>query len=91
MLIENRDPNSFATAFQSRKNFPEPLLTIWESKSYKKIQQSFEVDNYSLRDILQRSDCKILKTPDDKILLNINKPDEFEAIQKALNLPPEKL
>jgi molybdenum cofactor guanylyltransferase len=89
-LIENRQPKKIATAFKSKKSFPEPLLTIWEPKSYEILKIVFQKGEYSLRDILQDNDCQILQTFDDKILLNINKPQELETVLKVLNLPPEK-
>ena len=90
-LIENRDSNKMATAFRGYKNIAEPLLTIWEPTSYNTLNNFFKIKNYSLRDVLQTKSLHILNPPNDKILLNINKPDEFNTIQKALNLPPEKL
>ena len=89
-LIKNRNSGKIATAYQSEKGFPEPLLTIWESSSYKILSNAFQKLNYSLRDILQQHDCHLLKTNNEKLLLNINKPDELEAILNKLQLPPEK-
>jgi molybdopterin-guanine dinucleotide biosynthesis protein A len=89
-LIKNRQSEIIATAFKSKKGLPEPLLTIWEPNAYSILNESFQNGNYSLRDILQQSDCQVLQTIDDQTLLNINKPEELEAILKTLNLPPEK-
>jgi len=90
-LIDNRNSANIATAYTSKKDFPEPLLTIWEPTSYNTLNDSFKKGNFSLRDILQKEDCTILKTKNEKTLLNINKPEELEAIRIALHLPPEKL
>ena len=91
LLIQNRQSDKIATAFMTKKGFPEPLLTIWEPDSYPALKTAFKDNNYSLRDILQNNDCRLIKTNDEKKLLNINKPDELEAILKTLHLPPEKM
>ena len=41
-LIANRQADKIATAFKSKKGFPEPLLTIWEPKSYKTLKKAFQ-------------------------------------------------
>lgn len=89
-LIKKRHSGKIATAFKSQKGFPEPLLTIWEPKSYTILTEVFQNDNYSLRDILQDNKCQLLKTNDDKTLLNINKPEELETVLKVFKIPPEK-
>ncbi len=89
-LIKNRQSDQFATAFKSKKEFPEPLLTIWEPKSYKELNTAFQKGNFSLRDILQINNCHILQTANDKTLLNINNPEELETVLEVLKLPPEK-
>ena len=89
-LIENRQPGKIATAYTSKKGFPEPLLTIWEPNSYKILKKNLQKGDYSLRDILQFHGCHLLKTKDDKTLLNINKPDELETVLKVFKIPPEK-
>lgn len=89
-LIKIRQSEKFATAFKNKKGLPEPLLTIWEPKSYETLQSAFQKNAFSLRDILKKEDCLLLQTIDDNILLNINNPKELETVLKVLNLPPEK-
>lgn len=89
-LIENRKVEKIATTFKSKKGFPEPLLTIWEPKSYSIISAAFQKRDFSLRDILQENECQLLQPIDDNILLNINYPEELETVLKVLKLPPEK-
>ena len=90
-LIKNRQPEMFATAYKSKNELPEPLLTIWEPKSYDKLQSAFQKNTFSLRDILKKEKCLLLQTIDDKTLLNINNPDELDTVLNKLKLPPEKL
>ncbi len=89
-LIANRQSEKIATAFKNKKDFPDPLLTIWEPSAYNLLNQAFQNRLFSLRDILQENDCQLLQTFDDKPLLNINKPEDLETVKKELNLPPEK-
>jgi len=74
-----------ATAFHNPEtNFPDPLITIWEPKSYQ-ILLSFLAQGYSCpRKALINSDIKTL-TYDSTILTNVNDPIAFEKIMKQLS------
>ncbi|MGN6177966.1 MAG: NTP transferase domain-containing protein [Mucilaginibacter sp.] len=85
-LVQNRDTASIATAFQSPDNeFPEPLITIWEPKSYP-VLLSFLAQGYSCpRKVLINGDPKLLKAPDPDALTNVNTPDDLEKIKRILH------
>jgi molybdopterin-guanine dinucleotide biosynthesis protein A len=85
-LIDNRDPSNLATAFNSPDNeFPEPLITIWEPKSYS-VLLSFLAQGYSCpRKVLINSDVNLLTAPDPTALANINTPDELERIKGIIH------
>jgi len=85
-LVDNRNPSSIATAYQSPQNeFPEPLITIWEPKSYP-VLLSFLAQGYSCpRKVLINSEITLLNAPDPNALTNVNTPDEFEGIKKILH------
>jgi len=80
-LVENRNASKIATAFHNPETgFPEPLITIWEPKSYLTLLQ-FLVQAYSCpRKVLINSDIAILEVPDVAVLKNVNTPDEFTRI-----------
>ncbi len=84
-LLDNRDPAKTATAFNSpHDEFPEPLITIWEPKSYTNILQ-FMAPGYSCpRKVLINSETHLLDAPEPKELSNINHPHEYEAVIKEL-------
>lgn len=84
-LVAHRDTSSIATAFQSSFNdFPEPLITIWEPKSYA-VLLSFLAQGYSCpRKVLINSDVKVLQAPDTGALTNVNTPEERERVQAIL-------
>ncbi len=85
LLLEKRDPSKIATAIKGKdKQFPEPLITIWEPKAYP-IMLNFMAQGISCpRKVLINSDVKIVEIDDD-FIRNINTPDEFKAVKKELN------
>ena len=84
-LKENRAISKIATAFYNPEtNFPDPLVTIWEPKSYP-ILLSFLAQGYSCpRKVLINSDIEILNY-DSSILTNVNDPVAFEKIIQQLS------
>lgn len=85
-LVDNRNPSAIATAYQSPQNeFPEPLITIWEPKSYPALL-SFLAQGYSCpRKVLINSDVTMLTALHPDALTNVNTPDEFERIKQILH------
>ncbi len=80
-LSGKRNPAKIATCFKSAHNeFPEPLITIWEPKSYP-ILLSFLSQGYSCpRKVLINTDALVLPTPEGDKLRNVNTPEEREEI-----------
>jgi len=76
-LLNNRQPRRVATAFQSpHDQMPEPLIAIWEPKSYA-VLLSFLAQGYSCpRKVLLNSDALILSVPNPAALTNVNTPEE---------------
>ena len=85
-LIAHRDTSNIATAFQSSYNdFPEPLITIWEPKSYP-VLLSFLSQGYSCpRKVLINSDVEILQAPHPGALTNVNTPEDRERAEQILH------
>ena len=85
-LTDNRNPSSVATAYNSPQNeFPEPLITIWEPKSYP-VLLSFLAQGYSCpRKVLINSDVTLLNAQNPDVLTNVNTPDELERIKRILH------
>ena len=84
-LTENRNTSNIATAFHSPvTNFPEPLITIWEPKSYPVLYQ-FLAQGYSCpRKVLINSAIHLLEIPDSQAIKNVNTPTEFEEVKNIL-------
>jgi len=81
-LIEQRDPSKIATAFNSPDNeFPEPLITIWEPRSYP-VLLSFLAQGYSCpRKVLINSDVALVDALDTQVLTNVNSPEDLEQLK----------
>ncbi len=80
-LIQHRDTSKVATAFNSPDNeFPEPLITIWEPRSYP-ILLSFLAQGYSCpRKVLINSEVTLVDAPDTRVLTNVNSPEDLEGL-----------
>ncbi len=85
LLLEKRDPSKIATAVQGNsKQFPEPLITIWEPKSYPVLLNYLAQGISCPRKILINSNVKIVEI-DDTFIRNINTLDEFNEAHKEIN------
>ena len=83
-LIQERDPSKVATALKGKsKQFPEPLITIWEPKSYPMMLQFLAQGISCPRKVLINSDVKLVEVDDD-FITNVNTPEEFSAVKKSL-------
>jgi molybdenum cofactor guanylyltransferase len=85
-LVNNRDASAIATAYGNGfQDLPEPLIAIWEPKSYP-VLLSFLEKGYSCpRKVLINSDSKLLQAPNVDALTNVNTPEDFERIKKLLH------
>lgn len=84
-LIDNRQPGRFATAFQSSWNeFPEPLATIWEPRSYGQLLRFLSLGYSCPRKALINSDTALIQPPAPGDLRNVNTPEERAAAERDL-------
>lgn len=83
-LLSERDPSKIATAVKGKKKeFPEPLVTIWEPKAYPVMLQFLAQGISCPRKVLINSDVKLLET-DDVYIYNVNTPEEFDTVKRDL-------
>ena len=84
LLLKNRNPSKIATAIKGKgKDFPEPLITIYEPKAYGKLLQ-YLAQGYSCpRKMLINAAVEIVEV-DDALIRNINTPEEFNEAKKEL-------
>lgn len=85
-LIANRNVSTIATAYENNiDGLPEPLITIWEPKSYP-VLLAFLAQGYSCpRKVLINSEIALLKAPDPNALTNVNTPEDMEKIKRELH------
>ncbi len=84
-LIQHRNPSKIATAFfEPNGTFPEPLITIWEPRSYAVLLQALSQGYSCHRKVLINSDVQMLQVPDVKELTNVNDPVAYEVAMANL-------
>lgn len=84
-LVENRDSTKMATAFYDPAGkFPEPLLTIWEPRSYPVLLQFLSLGYSCPRKALINSEVSLLHIPDVAELRNINEPEAYKQTLQEL-------
>lgn len=84
LVLKHRNPSKVATAIKGKnKEFVEPLITIYEPKSYPILLQ-YLAQGYSCpRKMLINSDVEIVEV-EDSFIRNINTPEEFELAKKEI-------
>ena len=80
-LVNHRNASKAATAFNSPNNeFPEPLISIWEPRSYINLLH-FLAQGYSCpRKVLINTDVELLNLPNPDAVRNANTPEDRSAI-----------
>ncbi len=84
-LLHHRRPSATATAFQSPINgFPEPLVAIWEPRSYPLLLQFLAQGHTCPRKALIQTDTQLVLPRDPDALLNANTPEEAARARQLL-------
>jgi molybdopterin-guanine dinucleotide biosynthesis protein A len=85
LLLKHRNPSKIATSIKGKNaKFPEPLITIWEPKSYP-VLLNYLSQGYSCpRKVLINSDVEIIEV-DDHLIRNINTPEDFKTAFDEIN------
>lgn len=86
-LVAQRNTSKIATTFKSPfDQFPEPLVTIWEPRSYPILLQFMGQGYTCPRKVLLNSPIELLVAENTEALENVNKPDELnKALGKIKN------
>jgi molybdopterin-guanine dinucleotide biosynthesis protein A len=86
-LIEKRSHFHTATAYKSPfDQFPEPLIAIWEPKSFQTILSFIGLGYSCPRKVLIQSKAKVVEASQPEKLENVNTPDELqEALEQLKN------
>ena len=84
-LVAHRQAARAATALRSPWNeFPEPLVTIWEPRSYGQLLRFLGLGYACPRKALINSDIELLDAPVPDELRNVNTPEERAAAEREL-------
>ena len=84
-LVSNRQPARAATSLRSPwDDFPEPLVTIWEPRSYGQLLRFLSLGYSCPRKALINSDIELLTPPVPAELRNVNTPEERAAAEREL-------
>ncbi|WP_236049850.1 NTP transferase domain-containing protein [Hymenobacter negativus] len=84
-LVSNRQPARMATSFKSPwDEFPEPLVSIWEPRSYGQLLRFLSLGYSCPRKALINSDIELLAPPVPEELRNVNTPEERAAATQEL-------
>lgn len=85
-LVAWRNSSSVATAYHSAvTDFPEPLITIWEPKSYPILLSYLAQGNSCPRKVLINTDITLLNAPNPEALTNVNTPEDLEKIKRVIH------
>ena len=84
-LVQHRNPSKIATTFNSPINeFPEPLITIWEPKSYQHLLLFLNQGYSCPRKVLINSEIELLTAKSPEALKNVNTPEERQEVRRVL-------
>ena len=76
-LVKHRKQSAMATTFENPANhFPEPLIAIWEPKSYPILLSLLSQGYTCPKKALQSHDAFMLVAPRADALLNVNTPED---------------
>jgi molybdopterin-guanine dinucleotide biosynthesis protein A len=85
-LIHSRDPRYVATAFKGKtKDFPEPLITIYEPKAFQKFLQFLSLGFSCPRKVLINSDIKTVLLEDEQAIINVNTQEDHQNVIERIN------
>jgi len=85
-LIFARNQDKIATAFwENTKDFPEPLICIWEPKAFHLISEKVSSGIKSPGKILIDCDANFIEPLSSKALLNLNYPEDLEIVREIIN------
>ena len=86
-LVSKRNPSKIATAYlDPNGQFPEPLIAIWEPKSYAFLYHFLSLGYSCPRKVLINSDIELIRAMDSQALANANTPEDYLKYNgKSLN------
>ena len=87
-LISNRNKDAMATSFAGEDNQPEPLLTIYERKSFPVLLEEFNKGNFSLRKFLAQDEVFLIHPENPDTIKSIDTPEEYSNALTLIHNSP---
>jgi len=88
-LISHRNASKVATTFfDSKGEFPEPLVTLWEPRAYSVLLDYLSQGYSCPRKVLINSEVEMLRAPDKREFYNVNFPEQYEEVLKEIKAEP---
>lgn len=87
-LIKNRDPKKMATAYFNPENgLPEPMLAVWEPKSFERLKELSKQGIYCPRKALIKSkeDVKLIKPLHERSIINVNTLEDADKAKEIID------
>ncbi len=85
-LIQSRNPECIATVYKNPTDgLPEPLIGIWEPRSFPVLEKNFSTGNTSLRKILMKHPAALVRAENPDCLMNANTPEDVLKVIRLLN------
>ena len=85
LLLEKRNKSKVATCFYNPETkWPEPLITIWEPRAYKRMLEFMSLGYNCPRKVLINSDIEMIRLEDATFMDNANTPEDFQRIKSQL-------
>lgn len=85
-LVQARDEYHIAIAYRSAHDgLPEPLCALWEPAALQRLDAQVRAGRHSLREVLVSADVRLLPTPGNGSLDNINTPEERDRLLRSLS------
>lgn len=89
-LLLNRRSTAVATAIiNGETGEPEPLVTIWEPKSYQVLLNFLGQGITSPAFVLMNSDTHLIKAPEQTELQNVNTSAEYQLVRDRISPPKQ--
>ncbi len=84
-LLSQRNRSKVATCFRNpQTDWPEPLMTLWEPKSYHRLLHFMGLGYNCPRKVLINSDIQLVEMEDASFLVNVNTPTERSQVQRII-------
>ncbi len=78
LLDRYRDQDVVAA---NTKRGPEPLCAIYSTRCLEVVERQVQSGDYSLQELLKHLDCDYVEAPDDRLLLNVNYPEDYNVLK----------